>query len=68
MSVDDVVDVTLQIVASGKERVYNIAAGKNTQQGRLLDRIASASGCSVDVGPGSPSVIFAPIDVDAYPR
>jgi len=63
VSVDDVVDMTLQIVASGKERVYNLASGKNTKQGRLLDRIASVSGCSVDVLPGSPSIVFAPIDV-----
>ncbi len=63
VSVEDVVEVTLQIVASGKERIYNIAAGTNTKQGRLLDRIAAVSGCGIEVRPGSPSVVFTPIDV-----
>jgi nucleoside-diphosphate-sugar epimerase len=63
VSVQDVVDVTLRIVASGKERVYNVGAGRNTKQGELLDRIAAVSGARVDVKPGSPAIRFAPIDV-----
>jgi nucleoside-diphosphate-sugar epimerase len=63
VSVEDAVDVTLRIAASGKERVYNIAAGRNTKQGELLERIAAVSGCRVNVKPGSPRVVFAPIDV-----
>jgi nucleoside-diphosphate-sugar epimerase len=63
VSVEDVVDVTLRIAASGKDRVYNIAAGRNTKQGELLDRIATVSGCRVEVKSGSPTVRFAPIDI-----
>jgi nucleoside-diphosphate-sugar epimerase len=63
VSVEDVVDVTLRIASSGKERVYNIAAGRNTKQGELLERIAAVSGCRIDVRAGSSTVAFAPIDV-----
>ncbi len=63
VSVEDVVDVTLRIAVSGKERVYNIAAGRNTRQGELLERIAAVSGCSIEVKSGSRAVRFAPIDI-----
>lgn len=63
VSVEDVVNLSLRILESGKQRVYNIAAGRNTNQGALLDRIAAASGCSVKVAAQSPAIVFAPIDV-----
>ena len=63
VSIEDVVDMTLRIATGGAQRVYNIAAGKNTRQGDLLDALALASGCNVDVAPGSPTVTFEPIDI-----
>jgi nucleoside-diphosphate-sugar epimerase len=63
VSVEDVVELTLRIAESGKERIYNVAAGTNTKQGDLLDRIAAKSGCGIETAPNSPAVVFAPIDV-----
>jgi nucleoside-diphosphate-sugar epimerase len=64
VGVDDVVDATLKIALGGRERVYNIAAGRNTRQGDLLDRIRSASGCELSVDARSGAVRFAPIAVE----
>jgi nucleoside-diphosphate-sugar epimerase len=62
VSVDDVVELTLRIAESGKQRIYNIAAGENTKQGDVLNRISAASGCRIETAPNAPAVIFAPID------
>ncbi|MBV8424463.1 MAG: SDR family oxidoreductase [Candidatus Eremiobacteraeota bacterium] len=63
VSIDDVVDVGLRIAFTGRERLYNIAAGRNTKQGLLLDAIAAASKCTIEIMPDAPAVVFAPIDV-----
>jgi len=64
VSVEDVAEMALRIATAGSRRVYNIAAGKNTKQGELLDAIVAASGCKVEVVAGGPTVTFAPIDVE----
>ena len=62
VSIEDVVEVTRQIIIQGKERVYNIAAGRNTLQGDVLDAIAASSGSRVTVE--SDAVVrFAPIEI-----
>jgi len=63
VSVDDVVRATLQIARSGRERLYNVAAGRNTRQGDLLAAIAAAGDCAIEVPPNAPAIRFAPIDV-----
>lgn len=63
VSVDDVVELGLRIAREGRERIYNVAAGRNTVQGDLLRAIAAASGCAIDVAPHAPTVTFAPIAV-----
>lgn len=62
VSIEDVVELTLRIVRHGKERLYNVAAGKNTLQGAVLDAIAASSGCRITVE-GDAIVRFAPIDI-----
>lgn len=63
VSVDDVVVVTLSIARSGRGRIYNVAAGRNTRQGDVLRAIAAASGCELVEPSEAPVVAFAPIDV-----
>jgi nucleoside-diphosphate-sugar epimerase len=64
VSVEDVVELTLRIATEGRERVYNIAAGRNTRQGDILDAIKAASGCQVDVDPQGRAVRFQPIEIE----
>lgn len=63
VSVEDVADVVLRIAESGTHRLYNVAAGRNTRQGDVLDAIARASGCTIDVAPNAPAIKFSPIEV-----
>ena len=64
VSVEDVVDVCLRIAVEGRHRIYNVAAGRNTLQGDILDAIATVSGCAIDVAENAPTVRFVPIRND----
>lgn len=58
VSVDDVVAAVLRVASSGRQRVYNVAAGENTSHGRLLARLKDLTGCAVEVVPDAPTVRF----------
>ena len=59
--VDDVARMLIEIARRGKERLYNLATGVNVTNRELGDILASLTGCSVGVAPGSPSIIFGNI-------
>ncbi|WP_319543669.1 NAD(P)-dependent oxidoreductase [uncultured Pseudodesulfovibrio sp.] len=57
---DDVVTLLPQILESGKERIYNLASGKNTTHKEIVEQI----GCEVKVLPDVPRVIYPSISVE----
>jgi nucleoside-diphosphate-sugar epimerase len=65
VSVADVADalVRLAVADEVRGRVYNLAAGHNTTHSAILDGIARATGCRVEVEPDAPRAIFPVVDV-----
>ncbi len=61
VAVEDVARAIERIALHGRERLYNLAAGTVTTHAALTDRIATLTGCAVDVMPDAPTVTFPPI-------
>jgi len=47
--IDDVLDLVPKISINGKEKIYNIASGKNIESRELINEISKITGCSVEV-------------------
>ena len=64
IDLDDVVTLLGKIAQSGKERIYNVARGQNTNSAMLIDAIRQQVGFdfTVEVVPGSPVVKFPVIN------
>lgn len=63
VSVVDVCQALPQIAAHGTHRVYNVASGRNTTNGEIIESLAGASGCAWDVAPDAPIRRFPSIGV-----
>lgn len=63
VSIDDVVDVILEVAESGTSPIYNLASGRNVTHQALLDRIRDLTGCRVTVVPGAPEVVNPVISI-----
>ena len=63
VSVVDVADCVLRIAGGSRERIYNVAAGRNTTHGALLDRLHSVVPFELEIAPQSPDVVVREIDV-----
>ena len=63
VKVDDAVDLLIRIATAGKERVYNVASGKNYSNSQLTQRIRELTGCRLTVESGAPKKAFPSIDV-----
>ncbi len=61
ISIESVVELLIPILFEGKERIYNVASGKNTTHGELVEAIKAITGCRVSVAPGSPVISFPEI-------
>lgn len=64
VGVEDVVSVLPRIATSGRERVYNIAAGANTTHVELAATIGRLTGCDFMIEPGAETVSFPLILID----
>jgi nucleoside-diphosphate-sugar epimerase len=51
----------IAIARGGRERLYNVAAGQNVENGTIYDALA-ARGIPVDVAPGAATAVTPPID------
>ncbi|QUD87228.1 NAD-dependent epimerase/dehydratase family protein [Phenylobacterium montanum] len=49
VAVEDVATALARIAVQGRERIYNVAAGRNTSHAALLAAIRAATGCEVAV-------------------
>jgi nucleoside-diphosphate-sugar epimerase len=61
--VDQVADLLVRIALQGRQRVYNIASGRNVAHRAVMDRLRAVTGCTVEVPPGAPRTTFPPISV-----
>jgi len=62
VSVDDVTDLLVKIALGGRHRLYNIASGRQVSHQAIVEALAAATGCRVEVAPAAPSVRFPAID------
>jgi len=60
---EDVVGILPRIAAGGRERVYNVAGGRNLRHGDIAARLAEITGCGVAAPPGLPRQGFPQIDI-----
>ncbi len=62
VSVEDVARALERIALAGTHRLYNVAAGRNTTHGALVERLSAITGCTVEVAPDATTVAFPKID------
>jgi nucleoside-diphosphate-sugar epimerase len=63
INVSDVVRILPSISESGQYHLYNVASGRNTTNGELIEIVQSATGCSVEVEDGADQIIFPPLSI-----
>jgi nucleoside-diphosphate-sugar epimerase len=63
VDIDDVCRMIERIVLRGKQRLYNVASGVNTNNQKIAELVERHLACSVTFAPGAPDVLFPPIDI-----
>lgn len=64
VSIDDVVALLPRIALGGKERLYNVASGRNVSNGELLDGLSRLASFTVEVDAKAPAPTFPRISID----
>lgn len=64
VSVCDVAELLVVIARRGRQRIYNVASGRNTSNGELLARLASLTGCEYEIETGAATVAFPRISIE----
>jgi nucleoside-diphosphate-sugar epimerase len=68
ISITDVVEVLPKVAAGGKQRLYNIASGVNTDNRTVMEKIAAITGCTFSVSDDAREIIFPVIDIQRVKR
>ena len=68
VSLDDVVELIVEIVVEGQHGIYNVAAGTNTTNRDILDTLMRATGCTLSVSETARTVVSPVIDVARITR
>jgi nucleoside-diphosphate-sugar epimerase len=68
ISIDLVCDLVARIALDEKERIYNVASGRNTRHHDIMEIVRAETGCIVDVAKDAPVTEFPPIDVQRLRR
>lgn len=63
VAAEDVAAILPRIALEGRRRLYNVAAGENTDNATLAAGVAAATGAATEFAPDAPAVIFPPVDV-----
>jgi nucleoside-diphosphate-sugar epimerase len=63
IAIDEAVAALARIATHGRERVYNVASGRNTTHAEVADALRAASGSTVETARGAPVSRFPAIDV-----
>ena len=61
--IDDVALLLKQIACGGRQKIYNIAGGRQITHGEWLKRLTAMTGCAVEVEKDAPMVKFVPVDI-----
>lgn len=64
VSIDDVVDILPRIALSGRERVYNVASGKNVANKALIEHLSLVTGCTIVVADVAVKVTYPAVSID----
>ena len=64
IAVDEAVAAMRRIAVDGGERIYNLAAGRNTSHGQIVEALRRETGCAVSVAQDAPTVGFPLIDIE----
>jgi len=63
INVLDVVSLLIRIATDGRERLYNLASGRNVAHEEIVLTLQKLTGCRVDLDAGAPRVSFPLVDV-----
>lgn len=63
VSIDDVASILPKIALAGKQRVYNVASGRNASNRELIKAIRDMTGCTMKVAEHARHVSFPPIQI-----
>ncbi len=61
--IDDVALLLKQITCGGRQKIYNVAGGRQITHGEWLKRLTALTGCAVEVEKNAPMVKFVPVDI-----
>ena len=64
LRIQDFVKLIPEISLRGKEKIYNVAHGKNIKTKNIVDKIIKLTNCSVDVAPNSPINSSINVNID----
>jgi nucleoside-diphosphate-sugar epimerase len=64
VALDDVVGLLPRIALQGRERLYNVAAGRNVRVGDLAAALERIAGVRCEFAPGGPVVRFPPVAIE----
>ncbi len=64
VAIEDVLPLLIRIVRHGKNRIYNIASGRNVSNQQILDVLKDRFGCKVSVQERAESIRFPRICID----
>ncbi|WP_228856686.1 hypothetical protein [Desulfomarina profundi] len=52
-----------EIACRGKQKIYNVAGGRQITHAEWLEQLVCLTGCTVEVEEGAPLVKFVPVDI-----
>ena len=64
VALDDVIALLPHIALHGRERLYNVAAGRNVRVGELAAALERIAGVRCTFAPGGPAICFPPVTID----
>lgn len=68
VALSDVTQLCEAIAIGGRQRLYNVAAGRNISHRAIADLVARHTGATVTFAPNAPKQLFPPIAIDLIQR